>query len=432
APNVRPLLDTEALDAAQTKLAQAFDLYKEERSQDFSTIAAMTTEGGVKPTAQSYRTVVQYLGKSERGNVLAVDVGSAASVLAVAVKGEAVTAIRSDLGLGHNAQNLLQAIPIAALRRWIPFEIDDAELQNYAANKTLRPATIPATLRDVYIEHALLRAAIQTLVTASRPAWTDRATHEFRLIIGGGAALEGVGHPAYSALLLLDALQPTGITQLRLDSFALIPALGSIAASHPDAVVQTLAGSSIESLATAFCVMGVPRLDKPALRVKITLNSGDVVEETVHGGHLWVYPLAIGQTAEVRVRVVGRGLSINGKARLRLNVTGGSAGLIFDVRGRPLMLADDVATRAEQMPVWIAEATGDVVRPIDPDWVQSLELPSVAAVSAPLSARSAPAKPAALDLAWLDDAFSLPDESDNDDDDRPVDELRDLRNASLS
>ncbi|MBC8099228.1 MAG: glutamate mutase L, partial [Armatimonadetes bacterium] len=85
APNVRPLLDTEALDAAQTKLAQAFDLYKEERSQDFSTIAAMTTEGGVKPTAQSYRTIVQYLGKSERGNVLAVDVGSAASVLAVAV-----------------------------------------------------------------------------------------------------------------------------------------------------------------------------------------------------------------------------------------------------------------------------------------------------------------------------------------------------------
>jgi hypothetical protein len=52
AHNIRPTLEDEALDTAQAKLVQAFDLYKEERSQDFSAIAGMSL-GGVKPTAQS-------------------------------------------------------------------------------------------------------------------------------------------------------------------------------------------------------------------------------------------------------------------------------------------------------------------------------------------------------------------------------------------
>ncbi|MBC8172181.1 MAG: glutamate mutase L, partial [Anaerolineae bacterium] len=372
AANVRPTLGDEKLDSVQARLGQAFNLYKEQRSPDFAGIAAMSSNG-LQPTARSYATVLEYLAQTYKGNVLAVDVGSATSTLAVSINGQTNTAIRSNMGVGHNANNLIKALGGKEIRRWLPFNVMTTELLNYAANKALRPATIPNTLRDVSIEHALYKAAVHTLMQDSRQAWHDPAAQNFSLIIGAGSTLNGVGHPAYSALLLLDAIQPTGITTIVSDPFALIPALGSIAAAQPEAVVQVLEGQNLEPVGTVFNLSGVPRLDKPALKVKITLADGNEVEEVVNGGHLWVYPLPVGQTAEVRIRVQGRGLAVGAKRRIKVTVEGGDAGLIFDARGRPLNLATDIRVRAIQMPQWIAEVTGDELQVIDPRWLYDLE-----------------------------------------------------------
>ncbi|MCU0495734.1 MAG: glutamate mutase L [Anaerolineae bacterium] len=368
AQNVRPSLNEEALKAAQNQLAQAFDLYKEKRSTDFAAITAMS-KNGVLPTAQSYNTVVTYLTQTRKHNVLALDIGSAASVLAAGIQGNVETAIRTELGLGHNALTLLKTVGLEAIRRWLPFQISDLELTNYAANKLLRPATIPTTLRETYLEHALLRAAIVALLNAARPTWKHPQTDKFELLIAAGAALTGVGNAGYTALLILDTLRPTGVTQLYSDPFGLIAALGSIAAVQPEAVVHLLETDNLEYLGTSFNLSGIPRLDKPALKVKITLENGDSVEQTVMGGHLFVYQLPIGQKAQVQVNNVARGGSLGGKRRIRQTVIGGR--LIFDARGEPSALS--LEQRFTQMPMWIAEATGDPVLPLDPRWLEVVD-----------------------------------------------------------
>lgn len=426
ASNVRPELITEQLNSVQARLGQAFNLYKEQRSPDFTGIAAMSSSG-LQPTARSYATVLDYLAKTHKGNVLIVDIGSATSTLGVSVNGHTSTAIRSTIGVGHNASNLVKTLGGKEIRRWLPFNITNSELMNYAANKTLRPATIPNTLRDVSIEHALYKAAVHTLIQDSRQTWHDPAAQNFSLIIGAGSTLNGTGHPAYTALLLLDAIQPTGITTIMSDPFALIPALGSIAPTKPEAVVQVLEGQNLEPVGTVFNLSGAPRLDKPALKVKITLADGNEIEAVINGGHLWVYPLPVGQTAEVRIRVQGRGLAIGGKRRIKVTVEGGDAGLIFDARGRPFNLAADVRVRAVQIPQWVAEATGDELQVIDPRWLQDLEPEhSQAAKKAPR--RSWFGRRRQADIP-------LPDSLDDDDlaletDDQ--DELKELRDASLS
>jgi hypothetical protein len=113
---------------------------------------------------------------------------------------------------------------------------------------------------------------------------------------------------------------------------------------------------------------------RPALDVKIT-TPDDSVQQRIDGGHIWIFDLPVGQSADVQIRVLGRGVSIGGKRRLRLKLEGGIAGLVFDTRGRPLPLMEDVTARANQMTQWHSEATGTLPFNVPSSW---LEMPSAA------------------------------------------------------
>lgn len=377
APNVRPTLEDELLEAAQLQLGRAFDSYTANRGGGFETIAE-ASELGVLPTAQSYNLVIEYMGKAQNSPILAVDVGSAVSTMSAYINGDVDTTIRTDIGLGHSAHTLLEILGIDEVRRWLPFNVTDEEMHSYTWNKTLRPSTIPETLRDLYIEHALLRAGIQALAQASRPMWNKSARVNvnaplpaFNPIIGAGAAITQTGSPGLSALLLLDTLQPEGVVRLQTDPNGLIPTLGALAYVKPEAVVQVLESLSLENLGTSVSLSGHPRAGRPAMRVRITTPDGDRIEEVINGDSLWVYPLAPGQEVEVDVRVLARGTSIGGKGRVRMKLEGGTLGLIFDARGRSLLLAADSRGRAQQLPLWISQVTGNPVQPIDERWLEA-------------------------------------------------------------
>ncbi|MCS7071173.1 MAG: glutamate mutase L, partial [Anaerolinea sp.] len=207
ADNVRPTLEDEALSGAQVQLAQAFDTVSGSRGVGFETVGQMTRLG-VLPNAQSYALIVNFLGQAQPGkNFAAFDIGSATSTMSAVVNGHLATSIRTDIGLGQSARTLLDAAGTAAIRRWLPFTASENEIRAYALNKTLRPATVPEGLRGLYLEHALLRAAITTLLAAARPAWTPTQALDdvraplpaFERIIGAGGGLVGTGRPGMSA-----------------------------------------------------------------------------------------------------------------------------------------------------------------------------------------------------------------------------------------
>lgn len=366
ADNVRPSLDEEHLEAAQLQLGKAFDEYKAQQGAGFQ-IVGESSNVGVLPTAQSYSRIVEYLGRIRPNTpITAVDMGSAVSIAATAFNDECKTSIRTDIGMGHSAYALLHAAGLEAVRQWIPFIVSPVEVVNYALNKSLRPATIPATVRDLHLEHALLRAGISHLVNSM--TMQQHRQHN-GVIIGAGSALTRVGSKAYTAMLLLDALQPSGITELYADFFGLIPALGALALVTPSAVVQLLDGDGLERLGTSVCVSGSEiKPGKAALYAKFVID-GEVFEQEIEGGTLWTLPLGTGKRINAELRVIGRGLHIGGKRKLKLTLEGGSAGVIFDARGRPLLLAADPAARAVQMPAWTAQVTGDPLIPIDERWL---------------------------------------------------------------
>lgn len=375
AENVRPTTSVEQPAQASAQLASAYDSVAEERGAGFNR-AAEASALGVLPTAQSYSLITRYLARTS-GSALALDVGSAVSTLSAAIGDQSATTIRNDIGLGHSARSLVDAAGYDRVRRWLPIVISDNELAAFAMNKTLRPGTVPETLRELYLEHALLRAGVGMLLQTARPIWTEEAEANpdaplppFKSIIGAGAVFANTGQPGISAMLLLDSLQPEGVNELLLDANALAPALGALARVQQEAFVQLLDEGGINALGTSISASGSPRAGRPALRVRITLPDRGVVKHQVAGGTLWVYPLPIGVRALIDVRAVGRGVTIGGKRKVRMEVTGGTAGIIFDARGRPLPLGLTPAQLAEQLPAWYAQAVGGEVRPIKPEWLQ--------------------------------------------------------------
>jgi hypothetical protein len=375
AENVRPMLEVEALESAQAQLGAAFDSFSEGQIAGFERVNELT-RSGVFPAAQSMNLIADYIGRTT-GDTLIVDVGSAVGVLSAYTRGHVSTSIRTDIGVGHSAAAALKAIGMERVRAWLPFVATDNEIATYTLNKTLRPAAVPERARSLYLEHALLRAGIRAILNTARPAWTrdtaydnpDEPMPPFAQIIGAGAALTETGQPGMAALLLLDALQPVGMFRLKLDPGGLIAALGAVARSTPEAVVQVLDGTSLDDLGACIVVSGTPRANVPAVRVRVTNADGVTETHTVMGGQLWTFPILTGSQASVNVRILRRGLHIGGKTRLRLRVAGGGIGLIIDARGRPLPLGLTPRALAAQIPLWYANVTGATVAAIPEDWL---------------------------------------------------------------
>jgi hypothetical protein len=384
-PNLRPSLEEEQLENAQIQLALAFNRQKAKGGEGFETLNTMSRMG-VLPTATSYNVLADYLGKAIKTNVLTLDVGSSVGTVAASLGGKVSTSIRTEIGLGHSAPALLHLLGKETVRRWLPFYVTDAELDNYALNKLLRPATVPHSLRDLYIEHALLRAGMNRLIADARPTWheTNRTKGrallpEFGMILGAGAAITRTGTSGFGALLLLDGIQPVGVTNLYADPYGLIAALGALALVNPEAVVQVLEGNNLERLGTVISLSGNPRVGRTAMRVRITTADKIVTKQQINGGDLWVYQLPPGEIATVQVSAAG-GTNIGGRGGMRFKAEGGTVGLIFDARGRPLPIPADVKQRATLFPQWIFQMTGDLIREIDPAWL----VPPVVQTPAPI------------------------------------------------
>lgn len=360
ASNVRPEMGEEQVFPAQIELSLAYDDFRSRQPGGFAEIARHSPIG-VVPTVQGTISAVRYLAALPRRGTgpLVVDVGSANSALVAGVRKEVRFSVHTDLGIGHNLVETLDTLKPEAVHKWLPPDVTDDELWDYAHNKALRPATVPGNPRDLMIEQAVAREVVRAMVREARAGWglgRGDLLPAFGPVIAAGAVLTGAQHPGVSAMLLLDALQPVGTTELRLDPYNLLSGLGMTAYLKPLIAVQMLEGDALLPLATAFSPRGSVRNGQNAMAVQIRPASGRTIHHTVRGGEIWMAPVSPGMACDVAVKL-GRGLSINGRRRIKLHVVAGAAGIVFDARGRPLVMprARDRVARFER---WLAAMSG--------------------------------------------------------------------------
>ena len=242
--------------------------------------------------------------------------------------------------------------------RWVPFAIEENEALSLLLNKSLRPTTLPATHTNLLLEQALAREALRLALAEARETWPvgpaspyPHLSPLFEPIVGSGGVLSCAPRPGQAALILLDAIQPIGVSTLVLDSRMFLAAMGASASLNPLAAVQAATLGGLVNLGTVIVPVGQAREGEIVLRLKVEeLN----LEIEVPYGSLEVYRLPSPQPLTLQIKPqrhfdVGWG---PGKGR-KIQFTGGVVGLIVDARGRPLILPSDPAKRQTKVQEWL-------------------------------------------------------------------------------
>ena len=123
----------------------------------------------------------------------------------------------------------------------LPFPIEPAEVRNRLRNKMIRPTTIPHTYEDLLIEQSVAREALRLafnhhktlargltggqqqrdigqIFNQSATGATLVQMMKLDMIIGSGGVLSHAPKRAQSALMMMDAYQPEGVTMLTVRS----------------------------------------------------------------------------------------------------------------------------------------------------------------------------------------------------------------------
>ena len=332
ANNVRPGLMQEDVSNARIELARAFGDYIARQAGGFEAFAQV----GIQPTAQGVASLIRWLGEETETVAMHLDIGSATSTLIYGRNKSVVANIYSELGLGQSMLEAVQRIGYDAISDWLPFEISEAALLNYAHNKSLKPDTVPQNTGDMLVELAIMRAIVQHMVAAARQ---QISTEDYQvlsspspLILSGAMLTDGL-HPGVAALLAVESLELFGVIDIYTDPYSIVPVLGSIAYEHPEIAVQVYDNHGVNLLGTAFCPVGKTR--GKAMTIEVTYNNGTTAEHVLESGEVLAVGGIVGGEVDVDIRL-SRGLKLAGKRRWKQKVRLGTAGVVFDARGRPL------------------------------------------------------------------------------------------------
>ena len=284
APNIRPTLDQEQLDAARAELARN---YCQVCSQQIPGVVELNTwaRGGLVPGATAFGRVIRFLSKelTTQKGVLGVNLGASAAVIASANNGDLSLGVFPQFGLGTGLVDMLDQVPMREILRWLTIDLTGDDLKNYVYNKALYPASVPVRPEEMAIEQALARQAIYNAARLAMRGFPAQAVTPgdgllpwYEAIVSTGSILAESPSLAHAALIILDGLQPCGVTTLVLDQNQIAPALGAAAAVNPVLVVQVLESNSFLHLGTVIAPVGQARAGSPILRLKMTYESGHV------------------------------------------------------------------------------------------------------------------------------------------------------------
>jgi uncharacterized protein (TIGR01319 family) len=372
--NIRPTLETENLHPAREKIHDLFLEHVMQQAPGYSKLMEMV-DAPIVPTPGAVGMLIERVARMENIEVLGVDIGGATTDVFSVFKGIFNRTVSANLGMSYSISNVMVEAGIENILRWIPFKISPTALRNRIRNKMIRPTTIPQVLEDLMIEQAIAREALRLSLEQHKMFATElkgvqrggdisRAIEDveertlvnmmtLNLIIGSGGVLSHAPRRVQSALMMIDAFQPKGITKLAVDSIFMMPHLGVISTINEEAAWQVFDRDCLIRLGTVIAPVIVEKLGKTIMRAKVEYPTKRVEEVDLRFGEILKLDLPLGVKAKVYLEPI-RGADVGeGRGKKFIaEVEGGVVGLIFDGRGRPLVIPEKEEERVESLMRW--------------------------------------------------------------------------------
>ncbi|HEX8680727.1 MAG TPA: glutamate mutase L [Ardenticatenaceae bacterium] len=355
-PNIRPTLDDERTREVGRLLDQQSRALALRRVPGLDILQQW---GGREPLShvEALARTVQYLALRGDGAVLGLDLGGEDASLAVTFRNRVTqTLVRTDLGVPSDAARLLEMVGAEQLIGWVPGLTPADDLLNHLLNLSLWPAQRAATPEAVRVLHAAAREAMRLLLDEARAAWPGEEAHapRFDTVLIGGSVARSAPRPEQALMMVLDTVQPVGITEVLRDRAGLIPAIGALAEHAPQVAAELVERQGLERLAAVVTPFGGAGVGEEVLHFRLT-QGGAVTEGAARAGQLYRFPVL----GETRLELLPRAdfdVGFGPGKGVELTGTDDSVGLVIDARGRPLVLPDGLEARRRFAGEWLRYA----------------------------------------------------------------------------
>ncbi len=397
--NLRPVLERENLAPARDRVHDLFLEHVMAHAPGYDKLISWA-DAPIMPTPGAVGDILKTIAELQGINAVGVDIGGATtdvfsvfggrtadghglarldhydeSGIPVCVSaGTFNRTVSANLGMSYSISNVLAEATLPMILRWVPYDSDERELRNRVKNKMIRPTTIPQTLEALMFEQAVAREALRlSYIQHKQFATTLAGVQQQRsigdafgqetgdrsivnnmaldLLVASGGVLSHAPRMEQTAMMLIDAFEPEGITRLAKDSIFMMPHLGVLASVHPRAAMEVFERDCLIYLGTCIAPKGLAKTGTPICGYKFSGTLRDSGE--LRFGDLVRLRLGREETAQVEL-TPARGFDVGagpGKS-LTHTIHGGTVGVILDGRGRPLALPSDRTTCRETVRRW--------------------------------------------------------------------------------
>ncbi len=371
--NLRPTMERENLGPARDAIHDLFLEHVMAHAPGYEKLMAWA-DAPIMPTPGAVGEILQTIAKQDNINVVGVDIGGATTDVFSVFDGAFNRTVSANLGMSYSISNVCAEATLPKILRWVPFDCDERELRNRVKNKMIRPTTIPQTLDALMFEQAVSREALRLAYVQHRQfavglsgvqkqrtvgdAFAQQTgdaslidNMRLDLLVASGGVLSHAPRMVQTAMMLIDAFEPEGITRLAKDSIFMMPHLGVLAQVHPRAAMEVFQRDCLIYLGTCIAPKGTGKPGQPCCKYQFT--GGIQTQGEAKFGELLHWPLGVGETATV-VLEPSRGFDVGSGPGKRHEATihGGTVGVIFDARGRALTLPDNRQACQQQVQQW--------------------------------------------------------------------------------
>ena len=371
--NLRPTLEEENLGPARDKIHDVFLEHVMAHAPGYDKLISWS-DAPIMPTPGAVGDILQRIAARDRLNAVCVDIGGATTDVFSVFDGTFNRTVSANLGMSYSISNVCAEAGLDKVLRWVHIDMDERELRNRVKNKMIRPTTIPQSAEALVFEQAVAREALRLAYAQHKEfATTLKGVQQQRtvgdlfaqqssgqtivddmrldLLVASGGVLSHAPKMEQTAAMLVDSFEPQGFTQLAKDSIFMMPHLGVLASVHPQAAMEVFERDCLVRLGWSVAAKGEGKWGRKCFSYRVS-GAVNASGELACGD---VALVRVGPDQEVEVTVepakefdLGAGA---GKAVTR-RVKGGTVGILFDARGRPLALPESEADRRAAVARW--------------------------------------------------------------------------------
>ena len=380
--NIRPVLEKENLEPSRDKIHDLFMEHVMQQAPGYKKLMSWT-DAPIMPTPGAVGSLIEMIAEKEDITVVGVDIGGATTDIFSVFQGKFNRTVSANLGMSYSICNVLAESGLDNVLRWVPFDIDRKELTNRIGNKMIRPTTVPQSLEELFIEQSIAREALRlsfkqhkefavglkgiqkerTISDAFEQSTSGESLvnmMDLDLLVGSGGVLSHAPRREQSAKMLIDSFMPEGVTQLAVDSIFMMPQLGVLA--HVDkeefkdesrkAALEVFHKDCLIRLGTCINPVGRSKPGDIVLKAELRMPDGTILEQELFKDK--IVRIEVPYEPVKAILRPGKNMDIGAGPgqEIATDIYGGTVGLIFDGRDRPISIPSDPLKRLEALRSW--------------------------------------------------------------------------------